>query len=211
MSPSRRVEVNSTLRSRGADRPTAAPVVVEGALPQPLLAGSGRSTSTVVRRGRRGSVPSPRAVADLVDHRLAVPREVGARLAQPGRGEEVRREAAADADRASSCGPRAGDGDGEPEMLDSTVAPARAALALGGTGTHSPRRSRRAAPARDVACREQQVVPERHLARRRAGSDTGLVLARGELAGARRTRGSSAGALGRDAEDRPRWITTAQL
>ena len=87
-----------------------APVVVEGALPQPLLADP-VEVDVDDRAARPVGEPLGLAeqVAALVDHRLAVPGQVGAGLALAGRGVDVRREAArARASGPAAAGPRRG-------------------------------------------------------------------------------------------------------
>ena len=85
---------------------SGAAVVVEGALPLPLLAQQVEVDVGHRRRGPSGKRSLSREqVAVLVDHRHAVPRQVGRALPLAGRGIEVGGEAA----RRARCG-RAGGG-----------------------------------------------------------------------------------------------------
>ena len=100
---------------------------------------------------------------------------------------------------------------GLPDRLASTVAPASAASALGGTGTHKSSQTSacRTKPGHVVG-REQQVGAERH--RPAADPDRAAhVVARRELAPLVELPVGRQVGLGRDAEQRPRCTTTAQL
>ena len=144
----------------------AAPVVVERALPQPLLA-----DPVEVDVGDRPTRPvgEPfglcQQVATLVDHRLPVPRQVRGRLPLAGRGEDVRRVAA-----------EAGAADQQPTVLG----PGDRDRAAGEVGEHGGARQCGLGArwhrhphvlayldvqveAGDVGRPEDQVGPERHL------------------------------------------------
>ena len=154
----------STVRNSG-DPSTGAAVVVERALPQPLLADP---VEVDVGDGPPRAVGEPLAlgeqVAALVDHRLPVPRQVGRRLALAGGGEDVRR-AAARAGAAHQQPAVLGAGDGD-----------RAAGQVGehgragerGLGARRHRHPHVLADldvqreARHVGGAEDQVGPERH-------------------------------------------------
>ena len=156
-----------------------------------------RSTSATVRRGAVGEpLALGQQLAALVDHRLAVP-ATGRWSTRPGRR---RRRRTPRGSARSRCGPAAGGPRrgptviGLPERLASTVAPASAASALGGTGTHmSSQTSTCSDQAGHVGGGEEQVGPERHLAGRRARSSRRAGRRRARTSGARRTRGRSAG------------------
>ena len=159
---------NSTVRNAAIRSSCGTPVVVEGALPQPVLAdpvevdvddraprpvGEPLGSRPAGRRTRRPCVwPSQdRSVVDSP---------------WPGGREDVRRDAArAGAERTSSRRSSArATVIGLPDRLASTVAPASAASALGGTGTHmsSQISTCSARPGTSVG-REDQVGAERHL------------------------------------------------
>ena len=116
-----------------------AAVVVEGPHPQPLGAQQVEvDVGDRVPRAPREPLGVGEQGAVLPDHRLAVPGEVRGRLALAGRRVDVRRQAprrrrprqqaAVDSARPMVIG--------LPDRFASTVAPASAAVALGGTGTH---------------------------------------------------------------------------
>ena len=91
----------------------SAAIVVEGALPEPFLAESVEvDVGHAALRGLGKALGLGEQVAALVDHRLAVPREVGGRLPRPGGGIEVRR-VAARAGRAHEQSSILGAGDGD--------------------------------------------------------------------------------------------------
>ncbi len=143
-----------------------AAVVVEGALPLPLLAdlqqvdvGHGAARPVGEPLGLREQLPQ------LVDHGLPVPRQVGAGLAEPGRGVHVGRQAA-----------RRGRAHQQPAVLGAADGD-RAAGDVdqhGGTGERGLGTRRHRHPhvladldvqdqARHVGRPEEQVGPERHL------------------------------------------------
>ena len=93
--PARRVEPETDAAKRVQSRPVVAAVVVEGAHPQPLGAQQvqidvGHRVPLPFREPLRGG----QQPAVLVDHGLAVPGQIGAGLALPGRGVDVGRQAA---------------------------------------------------------------------------------------------------------------------
>ena len=98
--------------AKGRD-PQRPPVVVEGALPDPVLADPVEvDVDDRAPRAVGEALALPQQVAALVDHRLAVPRQVGGRLALAGGGEDVRRDAAR-ARRAHQQAAVLGAGDGD--------------------------------------------------------------------------------------------------
>ena len=130
---------NSTVRNVADPLVVGAPVVVEGALPQPLLAdpvevdvGDGasaprRGTARPRRAGRRTRRPSSGRPSDrsVVDSPWPAAAKTYAALQ---RALALRTSSRRSSARATVIG--------LPERLASTVAPASAASALGGTGTH---------------------------------------------------------------------------
>ena len=188
---------NSTVAEAVGPLVVRAAVVVERALPQALLA-----QPVEVDVGDRAARPVGEAlglgeqVAALVDHRLAVPGQVGRRLALAGRGIDVRREAPRAALRTSSRRSSArATVIGLPLRLTSTVAPASAASRA--------RRDRHPHvladldvqdEARDVEAPEEQVGTEGRPRRRRPSMSLAVAgRRRARTSGARRTRGSWAG------------------
>ena len=122
---------NSTSRKSNVADPEPAAVVVVAPLPDPLLA---QPVEVDVDDGRPRTVGEPLALAEqvaaLVDHGLAVPGQVGGRLALAGRGVEVGRVAA-----------RAG----RPDQLAAALGPAdgdRAGAEVGQHGRAGERRLR---------------------------------------------------------------------
>ena len=192
----------------------SAPVVVEGALAQPLLAdpvevdvddGAARTVGEALRLRQQ--------VAALVDHRLAVPGQVGRGLALAGRGIDVRRVAARAGRRTSSRRSSArATVIGLPERLASTVAPASAASALGGTGTHmSSQTSTCSRSPGTSAASKIRSGPNGTSSPADATQCVAPVVAGGEVPALVELSVGRQVGLRRDAQHPPRWMTTAQL
>ena len=173
-----------------------APVVVEAPLPQPLLP---QPVEVDVDHGAARAVGEPLALAEqvaaLVDHRLAVPAQVGRRLALSRRGIDVRRQA-----------PRARAAHEQPTVLGAGDRD-RAAAQVGqhrragerGAGARRHRHPHVLAhldvhrQAGDVVRREHEVGPERHRLAADAPSTRPPCRRPARTTGARRTPGSWAG------------------
>ena len=191
-----RVEREADAAERAGARGVRAPVVVERAHPHALLA-----QQVEVDVGDRAPVAVGEALglgeqhAVLVDHRLAVPRQVGRRLALARPRRRRRRPgSASDAERHSSLRSSARPTViGLPDRLSSTVAPASAASALGGIGTHmsSQTSTWTTRPGTSSAANSRSGPNGTSAPPTRISA--ALVVARARAAGARRTRGRSAG------------------
>ena len=160
------------------------PVVVEGALPDPLLA---QPVEVDVGHGHPRPVGEPVAlgeqVAALVDHRLAVPRQVGRGLALARGREDVR--------RAAACGRR-------PDQQSTVLRPGHGDRAAGQVGEHGRAGQRGLGAGRDrhphvladlhvqrevgdVGGPEDEVRPERHPAVAEPDRGPAPVVAGGEV------------------------------
>ena len=186
---------NPTVRNAIGPLGVGAPVVVEGAHPQPLGAQQVEvDVGDASAAGPSGTARCRRAAAVLPDHRLAVPGEVGRRLALARGRVDVGREAPGRRrPRQQAARLRAPDGDRAARQVRQHRRP----------GQRRRRARRHRHPhvladldvqdeARHVLGGEEQVGPERHVRAARGGScRAGRRPARS--GGARRTRGRSAG------------------
>ena len=196
MSPAGGSSPNSTGRNVVRGDAVVAAVVVEGAHPQPLgAAGRGRRRRPsaagpwgsarfrrAARRSRRSSSGRPRP-----GRWSTRPRRPPRRRRPPGSATTP----SAPAGARSSARPTV---IGLPDRLASTVAPASAASALGGTGTHMSSQISTCStrPGRSVAAKSRSGPNGTSRLARRAGSRPARRRPR-RTAGARRTRGRSAG------------------
>ena len=215
----RRVELRTRRRgSRPGRRRSASAVVVEGALPQPLLA-----EPVEVDVGDRA--PRPVGEALGLAEQVAASRRpssgrprTGRSSTRPGRRRRrgTPRCSARSRERTSS---RRSSARATVIGLPERLAQHRRA-GQRGLGARRHRHPHVLADldvqreAGHVGGAEEQVGAERHLRRRRRRivGAAALVVARRRSAGARRTRGSSAGSdFGATPRTSPRWMTTAQL